>query len=131
MANPHRDHVNTCDHPGCLATRKLETSGARLTLGKGRHCELAVLAAAGPDGMTDGEIVAARRAYAEHLGVSLDGLTTGEIANAPYPVHARHAAEGNLKGVEDAKWPINLGTARVTRTPSPNGESFDHYELHW
>jgi hypothetical protein len=111
MADSLRDHVNTCDYPACVATRKLENNGPRLTLGKGRHCELAVLAAAGPGGMTDGEIVAARRAYAEHLGVSLDGLTTGEIANAPFAIHARHAAEGNVKGVEDAQWPINLGTA--------------------
>jgi hypothetical protein len=57
---------------------------ANLVLGKGRHCELAVLAAAGSAGMTDAEIVPARRAYAKHLGVPLEGRTTGEIANAPY-----------------------------------------------
>jgi hypothetical protein len=32
----------------------------------------------------DADLVAARRAYAEHLGASLEGRTTGEIANAPY-----------------------------------------------
>jgi hypothetical protein len=102
-----------------------------MTLGKGCHCELAVLAAAGPGGMTDGEIVAARRAYAEHLGVSLDGRTTGEIANAAYAIHARHAAEGNVTGVEGAEFPINIGTAQVKRTLSSEGESADLYQLYW
>ncbi len=54
MTNPLRDHVNTCNDPACAATRNLEANGARMTLGKGRHCELAVLAAAGPGGMTGG-----------------------------------------------------------------------------
>lgn len=101
---PLRDHVDTCNHPACVATRKLEGNGARLTLGKGRHCERAVLAAAGAGGMTDGEIVAERRAYAEHLGVSLDGNTTGEIANAAYAIHARHAADGNVTEPARALW---------------------------
>lgn len=96
MTNTLRDHVNTCDHPACAATRKLEANGARLTLARGRHCEMAVLAAAGSVGMTDGEIVTARRAYAEHLGKSLGGRSSGEIANPNYAIHARHAADGNV-----------------------------------
>jgi hypothetical protein len=126
-----RDHVKTCRHPACVATRKLQVNGARLVLGKGRHCELAVLAAAGTAGMMDGDLVAARRAYAEHLGASLEGRTTGEIANAEYAIHARHAAEGNVVGMPDAVHPIPLGTARVTRTASGKGESFDLYHLRW
>ncbi len=131
MTNTLRDHVNTCGHAACVATRKLEAGGAVLTLGKGRHCEIAALAAAGTAGLTDKDLVAARRAYAEHLGVSLDGNTTGEVANAAHAIHARHAAEGNVKGMDDAKWPINLGTAHVRRTPSPEDESSDLYELYW
>ncbi len=131
MANPLRDHVDTCAHPVCISTRKLEANGAALRLGAARHCEIAVLAAAGTQGMTDRDIVAGRRAYAEHLGVSLDGRTTGEVANAPYAIHARHAAEGNVKGEGDAVFPINIGTAHVRRTPSGEAESFDLYELYW
>jgi hypothetical protein len=98
---------------------------------EGRHCEFAVLAAAGPAGVMDADIVAARRAYAKHLGVSLEGRTTGEIANAEYAIHARHAADGNVAGMPDAVHPIPLGTARVTRTVSAKGGSFDEYRLRW
>jgi hypothetical protein len=81
--------------------------------------------------MTDADIVTERRKYAKHLLVSLDGRTTGDIANAPHAIHARHASEGNIVGMPDAKYPIPLGTARVTRTASAKGESFDVYRLRW
>ncbi len=58
MTNTVRDHVATCAHPACIATRKLEANGAGLRLGAARHCEIAVLAAAGTQGMTDRDIVA-------------------------------------------------------------------------
>jgi hypothetical protein len=131
MASSLRDHVKTCHHPACIATRKLQANGANLVLGKGRHCELAVLGAAGTAGMMDADLVAARRAYAKHLGVSLEGRTTGEIANAPNAIHAQHAAAGNVVGMPDAVHPIPLGTARVRRTVSAKGESFDLYHLRW
>ena len=131
MTNSLREHVDTCDHPACVATRKLQGNGANLILGKGRHCELAVLAAAGPEGMTDQSLVEGRRAYAAHLGVSLGGRTDGSVADAPHAVHALHAAGGNVSGVEDAKHPINLGNARVIRTASSEGESHDRYQLVW
>jgi hypothetical protein len=131
MASSLRDHVKTCRHSACVATRKLQANGANLVLGKGHHCELAVLAAAGSADMTDADLVAARRAYAKHLGVSLEGRTTGEIANAEYAIHARHAADGNVVGMPDAVHPIPLGAASVTRTVSAKGESFDVYRLRW
>jgi hypothetical protein len=81
--------------------------------------------------MTDADIVAARRSYAAHLGVSLQGRTTGDIANATYAIHARHAAEGNVEGMTDAVHSIPLGKARVSRTASVKGESFDRYYLNW
>ncbi len=61
----------------------------------------------------------------------LTGRTTGTIADAPHAVHARHAAEGNVTGMADAVHPINLGSARVIRTPSPESESADIYQLVW
>jgi hypothetical protein len=131
MTRSLRDHVATCDHPACAATRKLFANGANLKLGKGRHCEFAALAAAGPEGLTDAALVEARRRYAEHLGSSLEGRTDGTIANAERAIHARHAADGNLVGMPDAKDPIPLGTARVARLASADGERYDRYFLTW
>lgn len=131
MANRLRDHVSTCSHIACVATRRLAKNGARLVLGKGRHCELAVLAAAGPSGISDAELVAGRRAYAKHLGVTLEGISTGEIADADTARHARHAADGNLVGLPNPVHAIPLGSARVKRTPSPKGTAFDVYVLYW
>ncbi len=121
-------HIETCDDPGCVATVKLREKGARgLQLGKGRHCELAVLAAAGDAGMLDEKIVEDRRKYAKHLGVNL----IGPIANSDWAGHAWWAAQGNITGLSNAKNPIPLGTARVSWTPSPNGRSKDRYRLFW
>jgi hypothetical protein len=106
MASAQQDHLKTRRHPACVATRQLQANGADLVLGKGRHCELAPLAAAGSAGMIDRDVVTARREYAEHLGVALDGTTTGEIADAPHAIHARHAADGNVAGMTGAVHPI-------------------------
>jgi hypothetical protein len=106
-------------------------NGARLVLGKGRHCELAVLAAAGGAGLTDREIVSARRAYARHLGVSLEGRTSGSVADANHAIHARHAADGNVEGEQGAVHPIPLGSARVIRRADDRGRPFDLYRLRW
>jgi hypothetical protein len=125
------EHVSRCSDPACVATRRLHANGARLILGKGRHCELAVLAAGGSAGMIDAEIVSARRAYATHLGVSLDGRSTGSVADADYAIHARHAADGNVEGEADADQPIPLGSARVTRDADRRGRAFDRYRLRW
>jgi hypothetical protein len=131
MPNPLRAHVKHCSHPACVATRVLEQNGARLVLGKGRHCELAVLAAAGANGLSSAALVAGRRAYAHHLGVTLDGISTGAVADADHAIHARHAAEGNLVGLPNAVHPIPLGTARVKRTSTFQSPSSDHYVLYW
>lgn len=120
-----------CTHPACAATRELEERGGNLTLGKGRHCELAALAAAGPAGIADHELVEARRAYAKHLGVQLSGLTTGAVANADRAIHARWAAEGNVVGNPLAKHAIPLGRAKVHRSRHPRTETQDHYYLTW
>src|SRR5262245_60314454 len=115
------EHVNGCPHPACAATRRLMAHGARLVLGKGRHCEMAALAAAGADGMTDAELVQARRAYAVHLGVSLAGRTNGTVADADFAIHARWAADGNVAGMPNAAEPIPIGSTRVARTESGRG----------
>lgn len=125
-----KDHVQQCDQPACVATRRLLASGARLQLGKGRHCEIAVLAAAGDAGLTDQEIVTARRAYADHLGVTLEGRSDASIADADYGIHAQHAADGNVTGLPDAVYPINLGSARVVREAG-EGSSASRYRLVW
>lgn len=121
MGDSLREHVQTCADPACVATRKLLDHGANLVLGKGRHCEFAVLAAAGEAGLTDPEIVERRRAYAAHLGVALEGRTDGLIANADYAIHARHAADGNVTGNPNAVDSINLGSAHVVRMANPGG----------
>lgn len=114
-------HIENCTHAACVATRRLQADGARLILGKGRHLEIAALAAAGALGIAGRALVQARRDYAEHLGVPLDGPT----ANADWAVHASHAARGL-----DVKDPIHLGTATVIQTGRwQDGD--DHYVLVW
>ncbi len=122
------EHIQNCSDLRCAATRRLRRLGARLILGMGRHCEIAVLAAAGVRGLLDEELVIGRRAYAEHLGVTL----RGPIQDANTAVHARHAADGHVTGAPGARQPINLGGptgARVIRKPSPDGEHLDRYLL--
>ncbi|MDF5796052.1 hypothetical protein P4203_15860 [Pseudomonas aeruginosa] len=58
--------------------------------------------------MPESEIVAARRAYAASLGVTLSGA----ISNADEPVHIRHAVS-NSNHNPNASNRINLGRARA------------------
>ncbi len=58
--------------------------------------------------MLESEIVAARRAYAASLGVTLSGA----ISNADGPVHIRHAVS-NSNHNPNASNRINLGRARA------------------
>lgn len=58
--------------------------------------------------MLESEIVAARRAYAANLGVTLSGA----ISNADEPVHIRHAVS-NSNHNPNASNRINLGRARA------------------
>ena len=61
--------------------------------------------------MLESEIVAARRAYAASLGVTLSGA----ISNADEPVHIRHAVS-NSNHNPNASNRINLGRAeRIKR----------------
>lgn len=76
----------------------------------GRHCEIAVVAAAGATGVRERDIVALRRKYAEHLGLKLGG----PVQDAETPVHVEHAIENHSRNPA-AKWPINLGSARAAR----------------
>src|SRR4051812_13547735 len=102
-----------CQHPACQATRALERVGARLVWGKGRHCEIAAVAAAGPHGLLPHEVVEARRAYARHLGVDLRAdVPTGDIADSDEPIHVEHALT-NFRGAPTPTHPINLGRARA------------------
>jgi transcriptional regulator with XRE-family HTH domain len=118
-----QEHMSNCQHPECVATRKLQAHGARLMLGKARHLEIAALAAAGDQGKSDGDLVQARRDYAEHLGVNLEG----PIADAETAVHASWAAKG-----PNVKDPIHLGSATVIQTSrSPPDRADDHYVLKW
>lgn len=58
--------------------------------------------------MLESEIVAARRAYAASLGVTLSGA----ISNADEPVHIHHAVS-NSNHNPNASNRINLGRARA------------------
>ena len=116
-------HIEHCQRDECVATIRLQGIGAKLLLGKGRHLEIAALAAASPPGIIDRDLVQRRRDYAEHLGVRLDG----PVANAEYAGHADWAA----KGPDVNKGPIHLGRATVTKIVSPQGSEYDHYVLNW
>jgi len=87
--------------------------GARLVLGKGRHCEIAAVAAAGSEGLAASDVVEARRAYAKHLGVSLGG----KVSNGPTANHVEHALENHSRN-SDAKSRICLGESRAVRLGS-------------
>jgi transcriptional regulator with XRE-family HTH domain len=114
-----QDHIENCSHAECVATRQLQANGARLMLGKGRHLEMAALAAAGPQGKNGRDLVQGRRDYAKHLGVSI----TGPVADADWAAHAFWAAKG-----PNVKDPIHLGTSTVIQTGSPQ-DGDDHYAL--
>ena len=112
-------HVRTCqEHAACEATRKLKGGcRARLVSGMGRHCEIAVLAAARDAGMLDQELVQGRREYAKHLRAGLKGDT----ADDDWAIHASKAAEGRGPSVKD---PINMGNARVTKERGQGGDRY-------
>lgn len=127
----HSDE-ETCMHPGCRAYKKLLAYGAKLhRTHKGhvaaRRCEISMLAAAGPSGLSDPDLVWARRHFAHHLGDPFPGADHAPIADNDFAVHADHAAQG-----PDVKQPVVLGPRiRVTKT---NGildvwRKTDHYVL--
>lgn len=69
--------------------------------------------------MLESEIVAARRAYAASLGVTLSGA----ISNADEPVHIHHAVS-NSNHNPNASNRINLGRARAYKERREEGDYF-------
>lgn len=115
-----REHVSACTDPACQATKKLLQLGAVLRLGRGRHCEIAVVAAAGNRGLEEHEIVAARRRYAQHLGLKL----LGPVQDADAPIHVHHAIENTPRNPA-ARSAINLGKAEARREGTKYVVRFD------
>jgi hypothetical protein len=115
---PHTDAA-TCTHPGCAAFRRLTSIGAHLNPipngvpphANGRACEIAMLAAAGTCGLSDPQLVFARRHLAVHVGRPMGGPDAQPIADHRHAVHADHAAQG-----PDVANPIILGRAEVLKT---------------
>jgi len=112
----------TCQHPGCAAFRRMKENGARMQLRSGRGCEIAMLAAAGPEGLSDQELVQARLHLFGHLNIP----PGGDSDHAVHAVHADHAAQG--PGVND---PIHTGRCRVIKTSGVLDvrRNTDHYVL--
>ncbi|OTK03381.1 hypothetical protein [Pseudomonas aeruginosa] len=69
--------------------------------------------------MLESEIVAARRAYAASLGVTLSGA----ISNTDEPVHIHHAVS-NSNHNPNASNRINLGRARAYKDRREEGDYF-------
>ncbi len=69
--------------------------------------------------MLESEIVAARRAYAASLGVTLSGA----ISNADEPVHIHHAVS-NSNHNPNASNRINLGRAQAYKERREEGDYF-------
>jgi hypothetical protein len=121
----------TCQHPGCMAYRRLLGHPTNAVLHgrnqygelSGRRCELSMLAAAGSQGLSAKNLVAARRHLAEHLG---EPLGTRPVVNPDKANHSDRAAMG-----PDARNRVNLGRARVTKTAGMLGvfHASDHYVL--
>ena len=111
--NQFRQQIYGCGCERCRALVSLvEGSGARVQVSPeraGRLCELAVVAASGTNGLDEADVVAARRAYARHLGIDLSGPTS----NSDDPVHIGWAIE-NSNHNRYAKNRINLGKARAS-----------------
>lgn len=83
----------------------LQFSSARA----GRLCEIAVVAAAGPDGIAARDVVDERRKFARHLGVVL----AGPISNSDDPIHICHAID-HSNHRSKARNRINIGGARAS-----------------
>ncbi|ENY7310809.1 hypothetical protein ACF1LP_006653, partial [Pseudomonas aeruginosa] len=123
--SPLLETIEERSRNGCAPSKALLalwSAGADLRVSPrkaGRLCELAVVAAAGKAGMLESEIVAARRAYAASLGVTLSGA----ISNADEPVHIHHAVS-NSNHNPNASNRINLGRARAYKERREEGDYF-------
>jgi hypothetical protein len=111
-----KSKISQCACPECRAlTGLIKDAGAKLmisTLRGGRFCELAVVAAAGTNGIASGDIVLKRREYAEHLGIQLAGNTQ----NGDEPGHIRWAVKysNHTTDAKDPNGRINLGRAHAS-----------------
>ena len=114
MPNDFKKSIYSCPCETCRAlVRLVKDRGAKLLFSRdraGRLCELAVVAAAGEQGIPEGEVVAKRRVYAEHVQASLHGPT----CDSDEPVHIRWAI-GNSNHNPNATHRINLGQARASQ----------------
>ncbi len=123
--NPLLETIEERSQNGCKPSKALlalRSAGAVLRISPqraGRLCELAVVAAAGKEGMLESKIVAARRAYAASLGLTLSGSTS----NADEPVHIHHAVS-NSNHNPSARNRINLGNAQAHRVKREDGDYF-------
>lgn len=111
--NDFRNQIFACRCRTCQSlVRLVKDRGAVLQFSRdraGRLCELAVVATAGDNGLAEDEVVPARRAYAEHLGIEL----RGPISNADKPIHIRWAIQ-NSNHNRNAMNRINLGQAMAS-----------------
>lgn len=107
--------IEACGCAPCRAlTSLIQDAGAPLRISvknTGRMCEFAVVAAAGLGGLTAREVVQGRRAYAEHLGVQMEGTTQ----NGSEPNHTGWALKRPLPG-GGGKPRIDLGRATLSES---------------
>ena len=111
--NKFKEQVFACPCARCRALVNLVENGATLQFSReraGRLCEMAVVAAAGDEGIHEGAVVAARREYAKHLGIEL----SGSVQDGDRPGHIEWAIKNN-NHVPNAAQPINLGRAVPTK----------------
>lgn len=113
VLNDLKTQIYSCECERCKALVWLiEQCDAQLLFSPtraGRLCELAVVAAAGDVGLPKELVVAERRAYADHLRITLSGPTS----DADEPVHIDWAIR-NSNHTPDATEQINLGRARAS-----------------
>jgi hypothetical protein len=99
--------IRNCECPTCRALiRLIDKAGATIIFSPtraGRLCEMAVVAAAGANGIGEKDVVAARRDYAHHLQIAL----RGPIQDHDAPIHIEHALDPSADN------PIRLGQARA------------------
>ena len=114
--NDFKKKIYSCECNRCKAVVWLvEERGAKLQFSPsraGRLCELAVVAASGSEGILGADVVRERRAYAQHLGIQLNG----PISNASTPIHIHWALEHSNHQTKSGDR-INIGQARC-RVPA-------------
>lgn len=114
--NDLRNFIATCNCVTCRALTSLKAdAGAGILISRkntGRMCELAVVAAAGEDGLTSDEVIEHRVAYARHLRVELSARNLKRSA----PIHIAFAIGHSNHITTEKKYKnyINLGRAHAS-----------------